>query len=573
MATTDAWTDITDEKSLEAFLKDKPPAWHDVIGARAALRVWPALNISFDVRFELDRPATTIILPLLRRMLAGLFVSLASDSVAAAVSAAESASDYAHSAAVSRYAFRAAVDSAKLSHGTVSVDYSARSAAASALAFSATSGVSAGSAAYVTVNADALYLATHRDEGKLSEQPLGAINIDWAELAMRGADSAKLPPIDLFAPQWESLKRNLLALDEHWQVWLDWYEAIRDGHAPWGVSRKGGLDLLLEALQWPEADWSQGPKHINPKLTALVEMARERERAFVPAPEMPLLEVGPTFVVSNGRLTLQHNPRATEAINPALQMSLHARLQRLLPVLAEASSKAGNTHPGLSFIVQEYAELVAPNYADLDDAAIWAVGAGLIANAGAFARHEQLNSVNPGLEPDHFALLKQAADIHSAFVLGQPIGRAMVDRADEMRLTDDQFALIGDGMMAVLDDLSSNTDVVVEATRRFVGSVRTAMLVGGWHAGRTGFAGYVVTRNSLLAIAKVLVALDRRLGTVIGGLALAALDPQLAQTQHLIQFFHQNSQQILLFTGPFPELRTWFSWLLEHLHRDRDHGR
>jgi hypothetical protein len=59
-------------------------------------------------------------------------------------------------------------------------------------------------------------------------------------------------------------------------VWIDWYEAIRDGRAPWGLPRETGEQILVEAMLWPQSEWDKGALHINRRIAELIEAARER---------------------------------------------------------------------------------------------------------------------------------------------------------------------------------------------------------------------------------------------------------------------------------------------------------
>lgn len=58
-------------------------------------------------------------------------------------------------------------------------------------------------------------------------------------------------------------------------VWLDLYEAIRDGRSPWGLSRAAADRIVIESILWPHEDWDRGAVHINQRIAELIEAARE----------------------------------------------------------------------------------------------------------------------------------------------------------------------------------------------------------------------------------------------------------------------------------------------------------
>jgi hypothetical protein len=48
------------------------------------------------------------------------------------------------------------------------------------------------------------------------------------------------------------------------------------------------------------------------------------------------------------------------------------------------------------------------------------------------------------------------------------------------------------------------------------------------------------------------------------------IDPGLIQTRLWIQFFLEQSQTILAFSAPFPELEVWLASMIDELKRDQD---
>ncbi len=113
-----------------------------------------------------------------------------------------------------------------------------------------------------------------------------ALSFDASRLLVNGkADCLRIPPLwDGFAVPgiatagWISLTAALQKAEgaSDWNlVWIDWYESLRDGRAPWGLPRQVGEQILVEAMLWPQAEWDKGALHINRRIAGLIEAARE----------------------------------------------------------------------------------------------------------------------------------------------------------------------------------------------------------------------------------------------------------------------------------------------------------
>ena len=70
---------------------------------------------------------------------------------------------------------------------------------------------------------------------------------------------------DWLAPVWTGLREALVASDESWQFWVDWYEALRDG--------RPADEEALEVARVTIADetWLEGPTSANDALIALAD--------------------------------------------------------------------------------------------------------------------------------------------------------------------------------------------------------------------------------------------------------------------------------------------------------------
>lgn len=59
------------------------------------------------------------------------------------------------------------------------------------------------------------------------------------------------------------------------------------------------------------------------------------------------------------------------------------------------------------------------------------------------------------------------------------------------------------------------------------------------------------------------------MATVAGGYLLSKVDPGLEVTGHAVRFVLDNARPIIEFSQPFPELRAWFAWVIDHLDEQR----
>ena len=117
------------------------------------------------------------------------------------------------------------------------------------------------------------------------------------------------------AELWKELKQDLLAAQEDWDVWTDWYEARLQGNAYYEESETARLGIV-------EENWEQGPQIVNREIKGVVvrqipNQRREKRQASSSAPGVPPLRpaaLEPAW--SGGRLVLL--PHAAESDNDAV---------------------------------------------------------------------------------------------------------------------------------------------------------------------------------------------------------------------------------------------------------------
>ena len=354
---------------------------------------------------------------------------------------------------------------------------------------------------------------------------------------------------------WQEMQAALLAAKQDWEVWINWYDDRLAG-------RVRDEERELAYVRIDDALWMQGPAIVNAEIKRRIE---ELEQP-TPIPPEPSPELGPVLQVTERGLEIISQPY--EGDFDAVQKVLHDRLRRLLPALTDATHRVANAHPALDHIVSEYSDLIARPLDQLDAASLWAVGTGLLAFRAAFTNLASGSMTEP-LEPGHLALLQQAAELHGGFILGFPKGRELTDRADHARLSPEIIAQIEPPARQILESLARESTFVETRTRKFFAAVDESLVVHGWKTARTGHAAYVVTRNSLIALGKILIRANSVLATVAGGIVLNCVDPGLQMTQHIIRFMLENAQTVASFAEPFPELRNWLCFLIDHIDREK----
>jgi Clp amino terminal domain, pathogenicity island component len=321
-------------------------------------------------------------------------------------------------------------------------------------------------------------------------------------------------------------------------------------------------DLLASALR----QFGVGSNRAERSATAADSGLSAEVRAKEPEPEP-----GPEFDITNRGLSLRASHPPQTPFDDRTQRNLHERLQKAAPLLARAS-RGSNTpaHQGLALVASEYADLIAQPLDALDVVSVWAVGAGLLANRDAFARAHDNRTMTEPLEPAHFALLQQVAEVHGGFILGFPEARELADRADQSRISGEAMEKVVSLARGIIDELRNSRDEVDVRTRNFLAAVEEGLVEPGWKITRAGYAAYVVTRNALIAIGRLLNWANSSFSTIVGGIALNHVDPGLVHTQFWIEFVVKNGRDILAFAEPFPELKIWLHAQIEAAKADRE---
>lgn len=285
-------------------------------------------------------------------------------------------------------------------------------------------------------------------------------------------------------------------------------------------------------------------------------------------PPEPSEEAGPTFQIAGGQLDLVPGIESASNFDRATQNSLHQRLKRQVEHLREATAKVGNQHPQLSTVVEEYAKLVAPELSEIDVVDLWAVGNAMMAQAASFDNQDKTRTFTEPLEPHHLALLKEVSALHGGFILGFPKAAVLTDRADKARLGPEIIRLIEAPTSNVLSSLSRQRRFLSDRARELIEALDATLLAGSWDASRIGYTSYAVARNALVAIGRAVIWINDKGGTLAGGVivaaAIAAANLPPDTLQMVLVFLKSNAGDILSFAAPFPELRNYMQWIIDH---------
>jgi len=453
---------------LEAWLQKQPREVAVAFAARAALRVLPIVQMAQRASYKGDL-LSDVVLPVFRATAVSWVAAKYAVHETELAMSARAAARAAALAATAASASEAASDAATVASDAASVASApasgADTSAAPAFVFASAflTDVAAANASTTALWSAISLDATRVDEGVEASDIAGSPlwqrqRFHYHSDRQRVVELVKEQP-DGLRSLWLELKATLVAANDDWDVWTDWYDDRLDG-GPRTEERELAYVRIEEAL------WNQGPAVVNAEIRKRIENSRSAALAVteprdeaaltgvvastaVPLaataaavagdivgggappesiPPEPSSEPGPVLQVTERGLEIIWQPIGTD-FDETLQKALHERLRHLLLTLKDATSRVANAHPTLDHLVSEYSDLIAQPFDRLDIGSLWAVGTGLLAFRVAFANQFSGTMTEP-LEPHHLALLQQAAEIHGGFILGFPKGRELTDRAD-----------------------------------------------------------------------------------------------------------------------------------------------
>ena len=318
-------------------------------------------------------------------------------------------------------------------------------AAASATAYAATAVTSASDAAtsaYASTSASARAVAyasaaAASHSGRASASVVVA-DADFIDSGGSGVGLAGLPLWPKPAPKWateawQNLKTALLAANEGWEVWTDWYEARLAGDA---------AHPPIEALEIARATiadeiWKKGPSVVNAEIKQLVEehdwakklpwrpRSAEPNAPFsAPVQILPSIEsipeqdrTGTRFGMdAQGRIDVLRSPPATDE----LQRLHYDEMRHKAQTLAGLGQMLGDTAPAINRIIEALPEKIEDASVDR----LWSRANTLRRRHDAHVRTVD-NNLGPDparLHPLVAASLGDFIDSFNVFVIGDPRG-------------------------------------------------------------------------------------------------------------------------------------------------------
>jgi hypothetical protein len=327
--------DFSERGEVERWLDAIKPAQRRrevavALAARAALRVLPLLGreLARDGR-KRDEILSALVLPCLRATalpwVAGKYPTQGSDLLAYARAAAFAAQDARATDAAAADAAYAAARAAGAITNTETRDAIDVATDAIASAVSATDKAAA-TVAHTAVNAtadalaaDGVQVAAGRSGGEIAGMPL------WPAGA----------PVWVIG-NWHALKSALLAADQNWLVWTDWYEARFAGDA--ADPPNEALEIARATI--PDEIWKRGLAAVKAEIKRLIEQ-------FAPlrdAPSQRLDEGAIEIRSANGLMAWIDEQDASAQRDFAMIIAVRAAL-RALPTLSALFAESGFTNP------------------------------------------------------------------------------------------------------------------------------------------------------------------------------------------------------------------------------------
>lgn len=334
---------------------------------------------------------------------------------------------------------------------------------------------------------------------------------------------------DMLSEAWQSLKATLLAADEDWEVWTDWYDALLEGR----LAESEAISLARVTL--PEEFWERGPKAVNAELKRLIEAKRaqtpphpipegEADAANTteepaPPPPLPLPSQGhgPHFDLPQGRLDFtppalidgkRNDLRRLRTLHPLLRDQVAAAVElfgrnaahgRLLDVLAQYSAALDHQVEGIDYEIL--------------------TGIGLqLANAEKSARRDIADRLKPEFEDDEKTALTSLLDLHGPFVLASEAGRNLLDDVERYRRSEADEAAFREDAAVLAAALVDSPAVAAPEPAAFIAAT-VAEIGRGDNPSRTAVYGVGVVKNATVVLAGGAVAFTlATLGVVAGGM-------------------------------------------------------
>ncbi|MFX4223602.1 MAG: hypothetical protein ACMVO3_23035 [Thalassobaculum sp.] len=409
-----------------------------IVAARAALRVLP-LVISEGEGDRGDK-SPALLLPA-GRATAAAWVGGTWPTRAAGVK-------YAANAAGSDAAAAGSVEDANAA-------YAAAAAGRSAIAASVEA--SAGVAVAAIVAAAAAVAATYREishDAEFLEGGRGVLELGLAPLWRGDIPDAIRRRWDMFR---EARPKNV---DEHWTVWIDWYEDRLKGAAG---SRPIIEDLEVARVLIPDEEWEQGAAHVN----ALIKLLEDEHRRVDPDDVGSQEPIGTLFSDDGPEVDRSSDERRQRPTSGEVAEDFHAQLREALDALIAATEEPGqasNRFTDVTSLARRLLGALGAGPADVRPAQT-------VAHAGKLDRAVQADDrrrrdpdlEGPALSADEREALDNAVDAAKTYINTDPVLGPM----EQARLGKSQIP-IDDALARGVVDAAAEEGAATEDAREAV---------------------------------------------------------------------------------------------------------
>ena len=291
-------------------------------------------------------------------------------------------------------------------------------------------------------------------------------------------------------------------------------------------------------------------------------------------PLKPAVNSGPRFQVQSGRIAssflFEGSPRPGET-----EQRLYSSLQGAVAALEPAMSKIENRFPELAHAYKAYREIAATPLHELDQVSLWTVGSALGGFERAYRDQNAERTLSDPIEPQTAAQLANIVNLHGVLAMRLPETRELVEQADEFLVDIARLKELEEPGNALLDQFANRKDLVERKTRERTTPVHEYVTEFGWGASRTGYAAYLIVRNSVHSLVEFVVGRDAPAASYLAtGLAVsvAAGDPNAEFLRSAIPFLTQHSTALLAFFNHSPEFRAYVTWAIALVRQDLNNG-
>jgi len=286
-------------------------------------------------------------------------------------------------------------------------------------------------------------------------------------------------------------------------------------------------------------------------------------------PPEPTITEGPNFELKGSKLAGSHSfPRTDEA---AGQTKLHEQLKRAIVAAEPMLAKVENKFPEIVSAYREYAAILDADTDEVDVVALWSVGGALLSFADSYREQNRDRTLAEPLEPQTAGALQSITRLHGAFVMGFDEGRDLVLKADEFLLNAATVEAVSDPGNALLEVFAADKRLIESRTLKQNKPVRDYVHEYGWTSTRVGYSAYIIVRNGVVSLLKLVVGTEINVTTLTGAtLAASAMagDPNAEFVRTALPVIHQNAANMLAFFGHSPEFRAYIEWALSVLGED-----